>query len=97
MNDASAAATPRVPILIVDDNASKRLALKAALVPLGCSIVEADSGVDALRCVMAQDFAVILIDVVMPIMDGFETAAIIRAAPAVGDDPDHLHLGSREG
>ena len=48
------------------------------LAPLGYSIVEADSGLAALRCVMAQDFAVILLDVRMPIMDGFETAALIR-------------------
>ena len=68
----------RVPILVVDDNAGKRLALKAVLSPLGYSIVEADSGTAALRCVMAQDFAVILLDVRMPIMDGFETAAHIR-------------------
>ena len=72
------AAKARVPILVVDDNAGKRLALKAVLSPLGYSIVEADSGTAALRCVMAQDFAVILLDVRMPIMDGFETAAHIR-------------------
>ena len=63
---------------MVDDNPAKRLALKAVLLPLGYSIVEADSGLAALRCVMAQDFAVILLDVRMPIMDGFETAALIR-------------------
>jgi two-component system cell cycle response regulator len=67
-----------VPILIVDDNAAKRLALKAVLHPLGYTIVEASSGLAALRCVMAQNFAVILLDVRMPIMDGFETAALIR-------------------
>jgi PAS domain S-box-containing protein len=67
-----------VPVLIVDDNPSKRLALKAILAPLGYLIVEADSGTEALRCVMAQDFAVILLDVCMPVMDGFETAALIR-------------------
>jgi PAS domain S-box-containing protein len=67
-----------VSVLIVDDNPTKRLALKAALVPLGYSIVEADSGLAALRWVMNQDFAVILLDVRMPIMDGFETARRIR-------------------
>ncbi len=67
-----------VPVLIVDDDASKRLALKAVLAPLGYYIEEADSGAAALRHVMAQDFAVILLDVRMPIMDGFETAALIR-------------------
>lgn len=66
------------PVLIVDDTASKRLALKAALAPLGHRIVEADSGVAALRCVLEEDFAVILLDVTMPGMDGFETAALIR-------------------
>jgi diguanylate cyclase (GGDEF)-like protein len=67
-----------VPILVVDDNAAKRLALKSVLHPLGHTIIEADSGLSALRCVMAQNFAVILLDVRMPIMDGFETAALIR-------------------
>ena len=65
-------------ILVVDDNPAKRLSLKAILFPLGYSIIEADSGIAALRCLMAQDFAVILLDVRMPGMDGFETAALIR-------------------
>lgn len=67
-----------VSILIVDDNAAKRTALRAVLRPLGHRIVEADSGVAALRCLMADDFAVILLDVRMPVMDGFQTAALIR-------------------
>jgi two-component system sensor histidine kinase/response regulator len=67
-----------VPILVVDDDASKRLALKAVLAPLGYHVVEADSGAAGLRCLMESDFAVILLDVRMPIMDGFETAALIR-------------------
>jgi PAS domain S-box-containing protein len=66
------------PILIVDDNPAKRVALKAVLAPLGYPVVEAESGADALRRVLADDFAVILLDVRMPIMDGFETAAMIR-------------------
>jgi two-component system sensor histidine kinase/response regulator len=68
----------RVPILLVDDNPTKRLALKAVLAPLGYCIVEASSGDEALRCVMVRDFAVILLDVCMPVMDGFETATLIR-------------------
>jgi diguanylate cyclase (GGDEF)-like protein len=75
---ASVTAISQVPILIVDDNAAKRLALKAVLQPLGHVIVEADSGLEALHCLMAEDFAVILLDVRMPIMDGFETAELIR-------------------
>jgi PAS domain S-box-containing protein len=65
-------------ILVVDDNAGKRLALRAVLSPLGYSIVEADSGLAALRSILEQNFAVILLDVCMPDMDGIETAALIR-------------------
>jgi two-component system sensor histidine kinase/response regulator len=75
---ASGSAAAPVPVLIVDDHPGKRLSLKAALAPLGHSIVEADSGRAALRKIMVQDFAVILLDVRMPDMDGFETAALIR-------------------
>jgi PAS domain S-box-containing protein len=67
-----------VPILLVDDNPAKLLAVTAALAPLGHRIVSADSGLAALRRVTAENFAVILMDVQMPIMDGFETAALIR-------------------
>lgn len=74
----AAAADAIVPILVVDDNAAKRLALRAVLRPLGHTIVEADSGLAALHRVMEQDFAVILLDVRMPIMDSFETAALLR-------------------
>jgi diguanylate cyclase (GGDEF)-like protein len=65
-------------VLMVDDNPTKRFALKAVLAPLGVDIVEAGSGLEALRRLMTQDFAVILLDVHMPVMDGFETAAMIR-------------------
>ena len=80
MSAPSPAVTPGtgVPILLVDDNASKRLALKAILAPLGHRVVEVESGLDALRCVMAEDFAMILLDVYMPNMDGLETATLIR-------------------
>lgn len=71
-------AAPCVPILVVDDDAAKRLAITAALAPLGHTIVEAESGLEALRFLMAQNFAVILLDVRMPIMDGFVTAGMIR-------------------
>jgi CheY-like chemotaxis protein len=67
-----------IAVLVVDDNAAKRLALRSVLQPLGYEIVEADSGIAALRRVLARDFAVILLDIRMPEMDGFETAALIR-------------------
>ena len=65
-------------ILVVDDKPEKLLALKAVLSGLGEEIVEARSGREALRLVLGREFAVILLDVDMPIMDGFETAALIR-------------------
>jgi two-component system, sensor histidine kinase and response regulator len=76
--ERSPGSEPKARILVVDDDPAKRLALGAALAPLGFDVVEADSGIAALRCVLEQDFAVILLDVRMPTMDGFETAALIR-------------------
>jgi diguanylate cyclase (GGDEF)-like protein/PAS domain S-box-containing protein len=66
------------PVLIVDDNASKRLSIEAILAPLGHDVVSAASGEEALRAVMTRSFAVILMDVQMPAMDGYETARLIR-------------------
>lgn len=70
-----------VSVLLVDDNPSKLLALAAPLEGMGVEIVTADSGMEALRKLLAQEFAVVLLDVNMPIMDGFETATMIRARP----------------
>jgi CheY-like chemotaxis protein len=70
--------TDRVNILIVDDVPDKVLAIEATLAELGQNIVKATSGREALRCLLKDDFAVILLDVHMPEMDGFETAALIR-------------------
>src|SRR5205085_10925633 len=68
----------KVNILIVDDKPEKVLALEATLEELGQNIVRAYSGREALRCLLASEFAVILLDINMPGMDGFETAAMIR-------------------
>jgi CheY-like chemotaxis protein len=65
-------------ILLVDDKPEKLLALRTVLADLGEEIVEAASGRAALRELLAREFAVILLDVNMPLMDGFETAALIR-------------------
>ncbi len=78
MTEHRARARRRRTILVVDDNAAKRLALRAMLAPLGHAVVEADSGRAALRAVLRQNFAVILMDVRMPTMDGYETAKLIR-------------------
>src|SRR3954471_7697198 len=68
----------KVNILIVDDKPEKLLALEAVLEDLRQNIVRAYSGREALRCLLNNEFAVILLDVNMPGMDGFETAAMIR-------------------
>ena len=68
----------RVKILLVDDTPENLLSLEAALEPLGEELVFAHSGTEALRRVLQDDFAAILLDVRMPEMDGFETAQIIR-------------------
>src|SRR3569833_2182432 len=72
----------KVNILLVDDRKDKLLALSAILTPLGQNIIEAHSGKEALRLLLKNEFAVILMDVSMPTMDGFETAALIRKRPA---------------
>lgn len=65
-------------ILIVDDDRASRLAVEEALRPMGTRIVTAASGEEALRRVLEDDFAAILMDVRMPGIDGFTTAAMIR-------------------
>ena len=66
-------------ILAVDDNAANLVALESMLAELGQPVVCARSGEEALRHLLKEDYAVILLDVVMPGMDGFETASMIRA------------------
>lgn len=68
-----------VEILIVDDRPENLLALEAILEPLGQKLVRANSGEEALRLMLRQDFAVVLLDVQMPGMNGFETAQIIKS------------------
>jgi PAS domain S-box-containing protein len=69
----------RVEILLVDDRPENLLALEAILEPLGHTLVRAQSGEDALRALLAHDFAVILLDVQMPGMNGFEVARIVKS------------------
>jgi len=65
-------------ILIVDDDSKSLLALQQLLQSVTQKVVVANSGEEALRCVLKQDFAVILLDARMPGVDGFETARLIR-------------------
>jgi signal transduction histidine kinase len=65
-------------ILVVDDHQTNLIAIEAALSPLGRKLVLAHSGVEALGRLLEQDFALIILDVAMPGMDGFETAKLVR-------------------
>src|SRR5438105_8297673 len=67
-----------VNILVVDDRRENRVALRAILSSSQYHVVEAASGQEALRELLAKEFAVLLFDVVMPIMSGFELAALVR-------------------
>jgi two-component system, sensor histidine kinase and response regulator len=69
---------PRVNILLVDDTPENLVALEAVLSSLGQNVVKARSGEEALRLLLRQEFAVILLDVNMPGLNGFETAEMIR-------------------
>jgi len=82
---APAKAIPR--ILIVDDNRANLIALEAVLEPLGHQLVPCSSGEEALRLLLSGDFALILMDVQMPGLDGFKTAQLIKERPKSRDVP----------
>ena len=73
-----AAGGDRAGILVVDDRPENLLVVSAILEELGHDLVTVGSGEQALKCLLARDFAVILLDVNMPGMDGLETATLIR-------------------
>jgi hypothetical protein len=94
----------RVKILLVDDQPDNLLSAEAVLESLGEEVVKAESGRQALRCLLEDDFALILLDVMMPGMDGFETARLIRERErsrhtpiifltALGKTEEHLFRG----
>jgi two-component system sensor histidine kinase/response regulator len=74
----SARPPDRVNILLVDDQPANLVALEAMLQGLGQNLIKAQSGREALKWLLTHEFAVILLDVKMPEMDGFETATLIR-------------------
>jgi PAS domain S-box-containing protein len=77
----------RMKILLVDDTPDNLVSLEAALYGLGEQLVMASSGKEALRHLLNDDFAAILLDVRMPEMDGFETAELIRSRPRSRQTP----------
>jgi signal transduction histidine kinase len=86
---ADAAPAPEAPvnILLVDDQPGRLLTYRAILEPLGERLVEASSGEQALKLLMEDEYAVILLDVNMPGMDGFETASLIHQHPRFEKTP----------
>src|SRR5438477_7277012 len=84
---AEAPAPPAVKVLLVDDQAANLAALEAILSGMDLELVKARSGPEALRHLLRQDFALILLDVKMPIMDGLETAEMVRQRPRCQHTP----------
>ena len=100
--------TSRAKILLVDDRAENLLALEAILSSLNQDLVRADSGEAALKRLLTDEYAVILLDVQMPGLDGFETAAHIKRREktknvpiifltAISNEPHHAFRGYAAG
>ena len=79
--------TNKARILLVDDRNENLVALEAILSSLNQTLVAVRSGEEALKALLIDEFAVILLDVVMPGMDGFETASHIKRRPKTRDVP----------
>src|SRR5438132_7356482 len=99
---------PPARILMVDDHPPNLIALDAILEPLGQELVHANSGAEALRHLLDGDFAVILMDVQMPGIDGLQTAKLIKERErnrhipiifltAIHKDPAYIFRGYKEG
>lgn len=77
----------KIDILLVDDMPEKLLSLEVVLSSLDQNVVKATSGREALRLILKRNFAVIVLDINMPGIDGFEAAALIRQRPASAHTP----------
>jgi PAS domain S-box-containing protein len=103
-----AADTGSASILLVDDHPANLLALEAILAPLGHTLIRAQSGEEALKQILKREFALILLDVQMSGMSGFETAALIKQhtrsrhipiifITAISRDAEHVFKGYSQG
>ena len=79
--------TSQLPLLLVDDRLDSLLALEGILEPLGHPMLRVTSGDEALRCLLTEEVSVIVLDVQMPGLDGFETAARIKERERTRDIP----------
>src|SRR4051794_39468034 len=77
----------RPKVLLVDDVDANLLVLEASLEDIDCELVRASSGNEALRLLLKENFALVLLDVQMPEMDGFEVARLARQNPDTRDVP----------
>jgi signal transduction histidine kinase len=102
------AGPPRPRVLLVDDRPDNLLALGAVLEPLDAELVPAHSGEEALRHLLGEEFAVVVLDVQMPVLDGFETARLIKQRErtrhipivfltAISGEPEHYLRGYEVG
>lgn len=107
-SDFEQEALPKPAILIVDDRMENLVAAKKTLAKLDADIVTVLSGSEALSCCLRQRFAVILMDVQMPVMDGFETAELLAQndetsgmpiifVTAISKEEQHIHQGYTSG
>ncbi|HEX2657471.1 MAG TPA: ATP-binding protein [Polyangia bacterium] len=87
MTEATASSSDRPAVLVVDDIEANVIAMEALLSTLDCEVVRARTGNEALRWLLKRDFAVMLLDVQMPEMDGFEVARYARDNPSTRDVP----------
>ena len=83
-------------VLLVDDDPDDLFALAVVLEPLGLNIVKAESGSEALRHLLKQDFAVIVMDVLMPGMNGFAALRMLRRDPATREIPVVMISGNEQ-
>jgi CheY-like chemotaxis protein len=87
----------QVKILLVDDKDESLIALEAVLRPLQQQLFKARSGQEAMKLMLRNDFAVVLLDVLMPGMDGFETATHIKRLDQTRDVPIIFLTGTEPG
>ncbi len=96
MNEQTPSSKAAPAVLIVDDDPDDLVAVEATLEPLRIEVVKANGAEDALRLILDRDFAVVIMDLMMPRLNGFETAALIRQRDRCRDLPILILTGFDE-